>query len=234
MRKRVLILAKSNKKRHDGLRGKCVAGISLEPSDNYKWFRLVADKDGDSLLDSQFPYNTLDIIDVELYPCPLNNQVENCCFNIYGKVGSKNIRELQNTFEKMPHSFFGSMSDSTVNPRNSLTIFFAKNLHIYWVERAGKKYQKVDFDMGNNHALGVSMTDPKHYTNKEKNGEKDIPTAICVASLPSRPSYNDSYNKFIATIFPVDSTQTHYNRNPISNAPTNNDILEYDFSNIPF
>ena len=234
MRKRILILAKSNKKRHNQSYGKCVAGISLEPADNYRWFRLVADDEGDSLLDSQFSYNTLDVVDVELYPCPRNNQVENCRFSVYGKVGSKTIQELQSIFEKMPHSFFGDMKEFAVNPKNSLTIFFAKNLHIYWAERAGKKYQKVDFNMDNKPTSSISMTDPKHYTNKEKNGVADIPAAICVASLPSEPKYMDRYPKIIATIFPVNPKQIYYSKNSIPNIPTNSNALGYDFSNIPF
>ena len=226
MRKKLLILTKSNKKRHDGQTyGKCVAGVSLDPSDNFKWFRLVADANGDSLLDSQFPYSPLDIIDVELYPCPLNNQTENCRFNIYGKVGSKTISELNNIFGEMPHSFFGNMNDYVINPRNSLTVFFAKNLHIYWLERAGKMYQKVDFDMGSNHAVGISMTDPEHYTSKEKNGTKDIPMAICVASLPSAPSFMNHYNKFIATIFPVESMFPPHRYYNTPSASTDSDIL---------
>lgn len=231
MRKKLLILTKSNKKRHDQSYGKCVAGISLDPSDNYRWFRLVADNSGDSLLDSQFPYNTLDILDIELYPCPLNNQTENCRFRIYGKVGSKTIRELQSIFEKMPHSFFGNMSEYTVNPRSSLTILFAKNLHIYWTERAGKMYQKVDFDMGNNHASSISMTDPEHYTSKEKNSTKDIPAAICVASLPSGPSYIDHYTKFIASIFPVSPSRQSYTS---TNHSSDSSFDGIDLSMIPF
>ena len=207
MRKKILILAKSNKKRHDGTYGKCVAGVSLEPGDGYKWIRLVADRQGDSLLDSQFPYETLDVIDVELYPCPLGNQIENCCFRVYEKTGHISVDGLRNIFEKMPHSFFGSMSDSAISPHNSLTILLAKNLHIHWLERAGRKYQKVDFDMGNNHATNISMTDPEHYTNKDQGATKDILLAICVASLPSEPSFQDYYPKFIAAIFPIEDYQ---------------------------
>ncbi len=245
MRKKVLILAKSNKKRHDGVYGKCIAGVSLEPEDRYEWIRLVADKEGDSLLDSQFPYETLDVIDVELFPCPLGNQIENCCFQVYGKVGHKNLDELRSIFDNMPHSFFGSMNDFVISPRNSLTILFAKNLHIHWLERAGNRYQKVDFDMGNNHAVNISMTDPEHYTNKAQEATKDIPLAICVASLPSEPIFQNHYTKFIAAIFPIEDNQnfkindSNFEKSPfiyqnIPNIKDDNPLDDADLYEVPF
>jgi len=214
MRKKILILTKSSKSRHSGDGwGVCVAGVSLEPGDNYEWIRLVADERGDSILDSQFPYEVLDVLDAELYPCQLNNQIENCQFEIHGKVGSKTILELQGIFDKMPHSFFGSMSESFVgdSPKNSLAIFFAKNLHIYREQKNNK--QKVDFKMGNNFARGVSYTDySKSYTRKyDPSFVTNIESAICVASLPSEPyEIDNKYHKFIASIFEVPSEKLSF------------------------
>lgn len=107
----------------------------------------------------------------------------------------------------MPHSFFGSMASRYDGvPNHSLTILLAYDIRIYWEDGNGYKRQRMDFRMGNNTARGISMTDPKHYTNKNNNEEKRIPLAICVASLPDEPVYN----KFIASIFPIDSYGPNY------------------------
>ena len=203
MKRRILILAKSNKHRYDGGYGKCVAGLIHEPDRHYSWVRLVADRDGDSLTDDDFPYKPLDIVEAELTPCPLRNHIENCTFTNLNKVTSINHTQLKQIFKQMPHSFFGDMSSSYQRgiPTNSLTILLAHDIRIYWEEKNGYKRQRMDFSMGNNRATSISMTDPKHYTNKDQNAERTIPLAICVASLPNEPQFN----KFIASIFPINS-----------------------------
>lgn len=207
MRKKLLILTKSNKKRHDGSYGKCIAGITREPDGKYKWVRLVADSSGDSILDSDFPYNPLDIIEADLYPCPHSNHIENCTYDYVSKKQTISIEQLKDIFRRMPHSFFGSMASRYDGvPNHSLAILLAYDIRIYWEDGNGYKRQRMDFRMGNNTARGISMTDPKHYTNKNNNEEKRIPLAICVASLPDEPVYN----KFIASIFPIDSYGPNY------------------------
>ena len=203
MKRKILILTKSNKQRHDGGYGKCVAGLIHEPDGHYSWVRLVADCEGDSLTDDDFPYEPLDIVEAELTPCPLRNHIENCTFDDLNKVAKISYAQLKQIFKQIPHSFFGDMSSAYRNgvPTKSLTILLAKDIRIYWEEKYGRKKQRIDFSMGNNRATGISMTDPKHYTNKDKNAEKTIPLAICVASLPNEPQFN----KFIASIFPIDS-----------------------------
>ncbi|MGF2565538.1 dual OB domain-containing protein, partial [Ralstonia pseudosolanacearum] len=196
MRTKFLILTKSHKRRDDGINyGKCVAGIIRGADNSFRWVRLVADENGNSILDEDFPFEPLDIIEVDLRPCPLGNHVENCLYDCPEKVDTININQLKSIFRKMPHSFFGSMSSIFVgNPKNSLTIFLATDLYIYR-DYAGRR--RVDFKMGNNTANKISMTDPNHY----RLPEERIPLAICVASLP----HNPVYNKFIASIFPIDS-----------------------------
>ena len=203
MKKQIIILAKSNKRRHDGTYGKCVAGLTRETNGGYQWVRLVADREGDSLTDEDFPYKPLDVVEAELTPCPLRNHIENYTFANLEKRSSINLSQLKEIFQQMPHSFFGSMTsyyrDGT--PPNSLSILLAHDIRIYWEEKHGDKKQRMDFSMGNNRATGISMTDRRHYTDKATSAEKTIPLAICVASLPNEPVYN----KFIASIFPIDS-----------------------------
>lgn len=203
MKKKILILAKSNKARHDHSYGKCIAGITRGSNGKYEWIRLVADKSGDSVLEEDFPFCPLDIIEAEVYPCPHNNHVENHIFDSVRKISSITISQLKNIYREMPHSFFGSMSNTFQGrPENSLTILLASNIHFYWkTGDDGRKHQKVDFKIGNNMAKDVAMTDPDHYTNKRTSEEKVIPLAICVASLPDSPVYS----KFIASIFPIDN-----------------------------
>ena len=204
MRKKILILAKSNKRRHDGTYGKCVAGLTQDQNKEYRWVRLVADRDGDSVTDAAFPFNPLDIIEADISPCPLRNHIENHTYSNARKISSITIEQLKNMYPLLPHSFFGSTSNTFENgtPTSSLTICIAKDMRIYWEERDGHKRQKADFILGNHPVNGVAMTDPKFYTNKESNEEKTIPVAICVASLPNEPVYH----KFIAGIFPFEGT----------------------------
>ena len=207
MKKTILILTKSNKKRHDGSYGKCIAGVTRESKGKYKWIRLVADRSGDSILDSNFPYGPLDVIEADLCPCPHNNHVENYTYDYVSRKQTISLEQLKRIFGRMPHSFFGIMAskyDGT--PDCSLTILLASDIRIYWDEKNGYKRQRMDFKMGKNTAKGISMTDPEHYTNKSNNEEKRIPLAICVASLPDHPIYN----KFIASIFPIDSYKSNY------------------------
>ena len=207
MRKQLLILTKSNKKRHDGSYGKCVAGIAKKTDGQYEWIRLVADRSGDSILDSDFPYKPLDIIEADLHPCPNGNHIENCTYDFVSKKRTISVEQLKDIYREMPHSFFGSMASKYDGvPAKSLTILLASNIRIYWEESGGVKRQRMDFNMGNNRAIGISMTDPDYYTNKAVNEERHIPLAICVASLPDQPVYN----KFIASIFPIDSYNKNY------------------------
>lgn len=202
MRTKCLILAKSYKRRHDGkIGGRCVAGIIRDEHNVLKWVRLVADETGESILNDEFPFEPLDIIDVDLFPCPQKNHIENCTYEFPRKVTTVSTKQLKRVFENLPHSFFGSMSNRFEGqPTSSLSIIFAKNLRIYWKLENGNK-PKVDFKMGNNEATKVAVTDPNYYVDPG-NHEIHIPLAICVVSLPVDGPY---YTKFIASIFPVES-----------------------------
>ena len=201
MRTKCLILAKSYKRRRDGKSGgRCVAGIVRDEHNGFRWVRLVADRFGESILDSEFPFNPIDVIEVDLTPCPQKNHIENCTYEFPRKITTASTKQLKNIFDKLPHSFFGSMSNHFEgSPTNSLSILFAKDLRIYWRVENGNK-PKVDFRMGNNEATRVAVTDPNYYVDPG-NHEMRIPLAICVVSLPIDGPY---YTKFVASIFPIE------------------------------
>lgn len=202
MRRKILLLAKSAKRRHDGVNyGFCVAGIFRNPNGSYQWIRLVADKSGDSIPDGSFCFNPLDIIEADVYPCPRNNQIENHTFDNPKKIGAIGINQLKRVFSKLPHSFFGSTSNIfDGKPNNSLTILLATNIKIYR-EDDGAGSSKMNFKIGDNLARGIAMTDYNYMPKKYANEIKTLPLAICVASLPD----SSPYYKFIASIFPIDS-----------------------------
>lgn len=202
MRKKILILTKSAKRRHDGINhGYCVAGIFQNINGGYQWIRLVADEEGDSLPEGSFLFEPLDVIEADICPCPKNNHIENYTFSNPRKIGRIEDNQLKTIFKKLSHSFFGNMSNIyDGRPNNSLTILLATNLRIYR-EDNGAGPSKIDFKMGNNTARGVAMTDYKYMPKKYTGQITTIPLAICVASLPNHPPYY----KFIASIFPIDS-----------------------------
>ena len=201
MRKKVIILTKSAKRRNGGGYGYCVAGVSIEPGQNFKWVRLVSDDNGDSIPENNFPYSPLDVIEVDLSPCPLNNQIENHEFSNIKKFGVARPEILPKIYNKIQHSFFGDMNKSiTTNIGHSLSMLFVKNIEIY---RDESDKQRADFYKGNNKAEGIAMTDYtenfRFCTKKGTTERKHIPQAYIVVSLPSTPPYN----KFIAKIFPL-------------------------------
>jgi len=204
MIKKILILAKSSKRRHDGAFGSCVAGIDNKGN----FIRLVADRFGDSLTDKEAQFEPLDIIECEVSePYPIGNQTENCIIdsatiNFISKQDILFIKKLYEEDRFPRKSFFGSMQNRIDNDQylgHSLSVICVKDLLIYRDENY--KY-KADFSIGKNRAIRISMTDPDYYK-QAKNAAIDSPivvdNAILFVSLPGTPIYH----KFIAKIFEI-------------------------------
>ena len=202
MKKKIIILTKSAKRCHDGRFGYCVAGVSIESGGRYRWIRLVSDKNGDSIPDDgSFPFNPLDVVEADVFPCPLNNQIENFEFKNVKKFGVAKPSILSKIYNVILHSFFGNMRKSVeANVGYSLSMLHVKQLEIY---RDVNDKQRADFYKGNNKADGIAMTDySENYrfcTRKGTKERKKITEAYIVVSLPSNPPYI----KFIAKIFPI-------------------------------
>ena len=191
---KIAILTKSNKRRRNGQYGCCIAGIT----EDGEWIRLVADKDGDSL-----PEN----IEIQVWQvvlaygerAPLTYQTENVVLDHFDLVDdhiNKYIRNLQQITEV---GIFGNTSnrlsqEEMCEAKGTLRWIKVQNLEIYWNEHNSCR---VLFDYNGNYFEGISMTDPKQYTNKGSS-PKQIGEAHIVVSLPDSPAFN----KFVAAIFP--------------------------------
>ncbi|HOC91367.1 MAG TPA: hypothetical protein PKH33_03250 [bacterium] len=207
MRKRLLLLTKSAKRKNDGATyGYCVAGIDEEG----KFVRLCADEKGDSLTEEEMPFKPLDTVECDLSgPFPISCQTENFVVKLknIAKVEAKSVSyvdELYGDKKIGRRSYFGSMRDRVGKKEAeklgySLAAIKVRELKIYRDEN--KKY-RAEFQIGKNVAKPVSMTDPDYYF-KAKDATVEEPVvferAILIVSLPNNPPYI----KFIAKIFEI-------------------------------
>lgn len=206
MKKRILILTRSDKRREDGSFGCCVAGLSLMPEDNLKWIRLVASETGNSL-SQNFEYKPLDIIEVEILRyCPVGVQNENYLIDEHAPIGfikKTTIARVERAYDNnaIKHSFFGNMDKKVEGvPAATLAMIKAKDVDIYR-DNAGNETRRVDFNVGNNRAVGVAMTDPEFNVPKGSGEHKQYDAALLVVSLPKEYPYT----KFVAKVLPLET-----------------------------
>ncbi len=207
MRKRLLLLTKSAKRKNDGATyGYCVAGIDEEGN----FIRLCADQSGDSLTEGEMRFKPLDVVECDLSgPFPISCQTENHVINLGNitRTEAKSVSYVDELYgdKKIGRiSYFGSMRDRIEKKEAeelgySLAAIKVRELKIYRDEK--KKYRAV-FQIGKNVAESVSMTDPDYYF-KAKDATVEEPVvferAILIVSLPNNPPYI----KFIAKIFEI-------------------------------
>ncbi|MDR1840826.1 MAG: hypothetical protein LBQ86_02770 [Holophagales bacterium] len=205
-RMKVAILAKSTKVRHDKVTyGYCVAGVN----ELGEWIRLVADHEGDSLIQADVDKTNLNvgkIFEVNVIRAPLKHQSENVVlvdfdFRLTNEDPNQYVGKLKQLNEV---GIFGNLSyfltnNDILNPNGTLRIIEVFNLVIYW-DKNDKR--KARFDYNGVKYEQMSMTDPKYYTRKGSLEETSIGSAYIVVSFPEKPWTDGKYYKFVAAIYP--------------------------------
>ncbi|MCL1820947.1 MAG: hypothetical protein FWG36_09885 [Oscillospiraceae bacterium] len=195
---KIVILAKSNKRRNNGNYGKCVAGLNADGD----WIRLVSNESGDSLADKDCRhFECLDVIDVDATEAPLEYQPENMILeHLNRKIGQLPIERIIEKFGTSDDKYCFINSNHLLSERemkrtdNSLKLFDVKNLHIY---KNDNNSYKADFEYKGIHYNNFSMTAPCHFK------EYTYDNAYIVVSIPPRDGGYSGYYKFVAAIYPI-------------------------------
>jgi hypothetical protein len=195
---KIAILTRSYKQRNDKkTSGRCVAGITEEG----KWIRLVADKDGDSLPpDNSTPF-TKTVIDAEVVPSPLANQTENAIL-IGWKLLDESIKAYVAKLSPVNETFlFGNKldrlnDDEIKRTKGSLRLVKVSDMKVYEVydDIRRRVTYKCSFMYKENQYEKIAVTDPRFYTPA---GVGSFGNATIVVSLPNSPIYM----KFVAAIY---------------------------------
>jgi len=196
---KLVVLTKSAKRRNDRITyGNCVAGIN----ELGEWVRLVSDYDGDSLLDSTCrPFSCLDIIDVDVTPCPIEHHPENVKLERFnGVIGSCSIDDVVERFntdtERM--CFINKYSSLTENERHqaekSLMLILVQDFVVYKDDR-GKYKAKYIYNGLQYEDIGITDNRYKRLI--------EFDEAYIVVSLPNETVGHARYYKFIAAVYPV-------------------------------
>lgn len=193
------VLTKSAKKMNDHVTyGNCVAGFN-EQGD---WLRLVSDVDGDSLPDSTCrAFSCLDVIDVDVTPCPITNHPENVKLERFNKkVGRCSIDNVIEDYGLDNEQFCFINNHYILNEQerrrvdSSLMIIKVKDLRVYKNNQNSSKAQFIYNDIQYDN---ISVTDNR---NKKP---MELGEAYLVVSLPAETDGFSGYYKFIAAIYPV-------------------------------
>jgi len=195
---KIVVLTKSAKRMFSGNFGNCVAGLT----EDGEWIRLVSDTNGDSLSDMACKsFNCLDIIDVDVTPCPIGFHPENAKLEkLNARVGKSTIAEVVGKYgvDTAPFCFVNTSNKLNEHERQetakSLMLICVKNLEVFL---ENDKSYKAKFEYNEMQYDGISVTD-----NRFKKPMK-CSEAYIVASLPSETGGFASYYKFIAAIYPV-------------------------------
>ena len=178
--------------------GNCVAGIGEQG----EWVRLVSAADGDSLPDATCKaFGCLDIIDVDVTPCPIKNHPENVKLEQYnGKIGRCTIEDVVERYgvDREQFCFINSNPALSESERQSieksLMRIRVQDLEVY---KDDINSSKAQFIYNGTHYDSISVTDNFHKKPK-KYGD-----AYIVASLPAETGGFSGYYKFIAAIYPI-------------------------------
>lgn len=196
---RLVVLTKSAKRRNDGANyGNCVAGINADG----EWVRLVSDFNGDSLSDYECrQFNCLDIIDVEVTPCPIEHHPENVKLERFVEnVRKYSIHDVVRKFGLDDDRFCFVNTFNSLDERErqqagkSLVLIMVQNLIIYQDDR-GKI--KAKFIYNGQQYKDISVTDNQYRKPLE------FEDAYIVVSLPNETKGYARYYKFIAAIYPI-------------------------------
>ena len=196
---KLVVLTKSAKRMNDGKRyGNCVAGIN----ERGEWVRLVSDFDGDSLSDNTCrPFDCLDIIDVEVTPCPLEHHPENVKLEHFNERLRKwTIGDVVKKFGLDNERFcfvnkYNSLNDiERHQTEKSLILIKVEELKIYLDDR---KSYKAQFYYNGFQYEDISVTDNRYRK------PMIFDEAYLVVSLPSDTGGYKRYYKFIAAIYPI-------------------------------
>jgi hypothetical protein len=192
---KLAILTKSNKSRHDGGHGSCIAGVTSSG----EWVRLVSDADGDSIPDivaKQIPIRK--VIEAEIEHVPLTYQVENAVLLDYSVTQDDEKHYIRNMKTIDESGIFGNASNRLTSSemrhnQGTLRLINVEDLAIYRFEnencKVKFKYQGCIYDE-------IAMTDPNWYA--KRGSERFVGNAYIVVSLPDNPPFL----KFIAAIYP--------------------------------
>ncbi|GBU20295.1 hypothetical protein R80B4_00171 [Fibrobacteres bacterium R8-0-B4] len=191
----LLIMANSNKRRFDKTTfGRCVAGVTLDG----EWIRLVADKEGDSILDSVAEkVRLLTVVRAEIERTPLKYHKENAILlKNLGTIQDNKDNYLKNIKPIDEIGIFGNTSNQLSNDEmkkcvgGTLRYVSVDGLEIYDRKKAKFVYQGHKYE-------NMSMTDKNGYA--AEGTTRLFGKAHIVVSLPNEPIFN----KFVAAIHRV-------------------------------
>jgi hypothetical protein len=195
----------SDKKRHNGEKGYCIAG--LDSSGN--WVRLVANKSGDSIDKEKVDMKPLDIYDVKTKVAPIKHQPENNVLDGYKRTchvsetptfrGAIRRALCKKKYLFQNDNYYIKLSDHS-DKDGSLLVAEVSGLKVRQV--AGKT--KCEFDYNGVHYDYMSVTDPNFY------GDYKVGNAYVVISTPTESDYvkeTGQMFKFVAAIYPLSSNK---------------------------
>jgi hypothetical protein len=195
---KLAVLTCSNKARHDGSHGSCVAGVTSSG----KWIRLVSDADGDSIPEDDAEQMLYKVVEAEIEHAPLTYQTENAVLLNYSVTQDDVNPYIQNINTVNEFGIFGNKLNQLTEfemrrNQGTLRLVVVEDLTTYRLEsgncKAKFKYQGYEYNE-------IAMTDPEWYA--AKGTERKIGKAHIIVSLPDSPAFN----KFVAAIYPFKQT----------------------------
>jgi hypothetical protein len=192
---KLVVLTMSAMRMKDGTYGNCVAGIT----DQDEWVRLVSATDGDSLSDQTCKaFRRLDIIDVDVTPCPIKNHPENVKLEKFNKKIGRyiTIEDVVETHGVDSEEFCFVNTEHILYERErqltdkSLMLVKVQKLQVLDNSKARFTYNGKWYD-------DISVTDNSHRKPREYGN------AYIVVSLPPETGGYVGYYKFIAAIYPL-------------------------------